>query len=89
MSTGRTMTQPEVDTVNWLSSIDQQKHETVFNLSFAAVFCVDSAAVLIAVLHQCSSLLPQIVCCSFMFFSHLFCLPKLLVIIMVFVLNPS
>lgn len=45
------MTQPEVDTENWLSSIDQQKHETVFNLSFAAVFYVDSSAVLIAVLH--------------------------------------
>lgn len=31
MSTGRTMTLPGVDMENWLSSIDPQKHGTVFS----------------------------------------------------------
>lgn len=73
MSTDRTMTQPEEDTVNWLSSIDPQKHETAFKLSFIAVLCVDYTAVLTAVLHQCSSLLLQIVVDTDLYCSNLFC----------------
>lgn len=80
MSTGRTTTQPEVDTVNWLSSIDQQKHGTVFNLSLTAVFSgvhsraqTSSTSVLQPAAANCSSL-------KYVFSPlFLFCLPELLV----------